>query len=41
MAADDAVIHAMTTVATGGFSTKDASIGYFANPGLNGSRSCS
>ncbi|KJS09985.1 MAG: potassium transporter TrkH [Hoeflea sp. BRH_c9] len=29
MAADDAVIHAMTTVATGGFSTKDASIGYF------------
>jgi trk system potassium uptake protein TrkH len=34
MAADDAVIHAMTTVATGGFSTKDASIGYFANPGI-------
>lgn len=29
MAADDAVIHAMTTVATGGFSTKDASIAYF------------
>ncbi|WP_339765107.1 TrkH family potassium uptake protein [uncultured Hoeflea sp.] len=29
MAADDAVIHAMTTVATGGFSTKDSSIGYF------------
>ena len=25
----DAVIHAMTTVATGGFSTKDASIGHF------------
>jgi trk system potassium uptake protein TrkH len=25
----DATIHAMTTVATGGFSTKDASIGYF------------
>ncbi|MEM6682338.1 MAG: TrkH family potassium uptake protein [Pseudomonadota bacterium] len=25
----DAVAHAMTTVATGGFSTKDASIGYF------------
>jgi trk system potassium uptake protein TrkH len=34
MAADDAVIHAMTTVATGGFSTKDASIRHFANPGV-------
>ncbi|MCY0149765.1 TrkH family potassium uptake protein [Hoeflea sp. G2-23] len=34
MAADDAVIHAMTTVATGGFSTKDASIGAFNNPGV-------
>jgi hypothetical protein len=34
MAADDAVIHAMTTVATGGFSTKDASIGYFNNPAV-------
>ena len=34
---DDAVIHAMTTVATGGFSTKDASLGYFQNPwvGIN------
>ena len=29
MKIDDAVIHAMTTVATGGFSTKDASIGHF------------
>ncbi len=29
MALDDAIIHAMTTVATGGFSTKDASIGYY------------
>jgi len=29
MAIDDAVIHAMTTVATGGFSTKDASLGHF------------
>ena len=29
----DAVTHAMTTVATGGFSTRDASIGAFANPG--------
>ncbi len=26
---DDAIIHAMTTVATGGFSTKDASIGFY------------
>jgi trk system potassium uptake protein TrkH len=35
MAADDAVIHAMTTVATGGFSTKDAlDRAYFANPGV-------
>lgn len=34
MAADDAAIHAMTTVATGGFSTKDASIGYFQNPAV-------
>ena len=31
MALDDAVIHAMTTVATGGFSTKDASFGYFTS----------
>lgn len=31
MKIDDAVIHAMTTVATGGFSTKDASLGYFDN----------
>ena len=29
MKIDDAVIHAMTTVATGGFSTKDASLAYF------------
>ncbi|MGN1063316.1 MAG: TrkH family potassium uptake protein [Alphaproteobacteria bacterium] len=28
----DAVNHAMTTVATGGFSTKDLSIGYYQNP---------
>ena len=28
----DAVAHAMTTVATGGFSTRDASVGAFANP---------
>ena len=34
MAVDDAVIHAMTTVATGGFSTKDASIGYFNSAGV-------
>ncbi len=29
MKVDDAVVHAMTTVATGGFSTKDASLAYF------------
>jgi trk system potassium uptake protein TrkH len=28
----DALIHAMTTVATGGFSTRDASIGFFEDP---------
>lgn len=28
----EASVHAMTTVATGGFSTSDASIGHFANP---------
>ena len=30
----DAVIHAFTSVATGGFSSHDASIGYFNNPTL-------
>lgn len=30
----DAICHAMTTIATGGFSTHDASIGYFRNPTL-------
>ncbi|EKF43821.1 TrkH family potassium uptake protein [Nitratireductor indicus] len=30
----DAVNHAMTTIATGGFSTHDASFGYFAEAGL-------
>lgn len=34
MALDDAVIHAMTTVATGGFSTKDASMGHFDSVGI-------
>lgn len=29
MSAMDAIVHAMTTVATGGFSTKDASLGHF------------
>lgn len=29
MEVDDAVIHSMTTVATGGLSTKDASLGYY------------
>ena len=28
----DAIAHAMTTIATGGFSTRDGSIGHFANP---------
>ena len=28
----DAIVHAMTTIATGGYSSKDASIGHFANP---------
>ncbi|MEL6374215.1 MAG: TrkH family potassium uptake protein [Pseudomonadota bacterium] len=30
----DAICHAMTTVATAGFSTHDASIGYFNSPGI-------
>ncbi|MCS6878579.1 MAG: TrkH family potassium uptake protein [Geminicoccaceae bacterium] len=30
----DAAVHAMTTVATGGYSSHDASIGYFANPAI-------
>ena len=28
----DAIAHSMTTIATGGYSTKDSSIGYFNNP---------
>ena len=32
MSAFDAVNHAMTTISTGGFSTHDASIGFFASP---------
>jgi trk system potassium uptake protein TrkH len=32
----EAVAHAMTTIATGGFSTSDASIGYFGNPTIDG-----
>ena len=35
MPADDAVIHAMTTVATGGFSTKDASIGFYDSAAID------
>ncbi len=31
----DAIIHAMTTVATGGFSTKDASMGYFESHSIH------
>jgi len=30
----DAVAHAMSTIATGGFSTRDTSIGYFDSPGI-------
>ncbi len=30
----DATVHAMTTLSTGGYSTHDASFGYFRNPGL-------
>lgn len=36
MAVDDAVIHAMTTVATGGFSTKNASMGHFDSATIEG-----
>lgn len=36
MAIDDAVIHAMTTVATGGFSSKDASLAYFNSYWVDG-----
>ncbi|MCB1386964.1 MAG: TrkH family potassium uptake protein [Nitratireductor sp.] len=36
MAVDDAVIHAMTTVATGGFSTKDASLAHFDSFAIDG-----
>lgn len=32
MSVIDAVVHAMTTVATGGFSNHDASLGYFESP---------
>ncbi|MCP4316635.1 MAG: TrkH family potassium uptake protein [Hyphomicrobiales bacterium] len=35
MPANDAIIHAMTTVATGGFSTKDNSIGYFNSAAID------
>jgi trk system potassium uptake protein len=34
MSAFDAVCHAFTTIATGGFSTHDASFGYFKSPAL-------
>ena len=34
MTAFDAVLHAFATIATGGFSTHDASIGYFQNPAI-------
>lgn len=31
----DAINHAMTTIATGGYSTHDASMGYFTNPAIH------
>lgn len=34
MQPDDALIHAMTTVATGGFSTRDASLGFYRDPAI-------
>ena len=34
MSGFDAIAHSMTTIATGGFSTSDGSIGAFANPGV-------
>lgn len=30
----DAVVHSMTTIATGGYSTRDASIAYFSSPAI-------
>lgn len=35
MSGFDAVAHAMTTIATGGFSTHDASVAYFASPAVD------
>jgi len=35
MSGFDAIAHAMTTIATGGFSTVDGSIGYFNNPTID------
>ncbi len=34
MTSFDAIIHSMATISTGGFSSKDASIAYFQNPGI-------
>lgn len=34
MSTFDAIAHSLTTVSTGGFSTHDASLGYFDNPGI-------
>ena len=35
MSGFDAITHAMTTIATGGFSTHDASVGYFNSPAID------
>ncbi len=34
MSVFDAVVHSMTTIATGGYSTRDASIAYFSSPAI-------
>jgi trk system potassium uptake protein TrkH len=36
MSVFDAICHAMTTIATGGYSTSDSSIGHFDNPAIEG-----
>lgn len=40
MSAFDALNHAMTTIATGGFSTHDLSFGYFKNPAVHWVGAC-
>ncbi|MCW9035269.1 MAG: TrkH family potassium uptake protein [Rhodospirillales bacterium] len=40
MSGFDAITHAMTTIATGGFSTHDASMGYFQSPAIDALTTC-